>query len=97
VKNKLKNNFTTENTPFDIQGLINWDIKATVHHDQRGVVLLNDIDMTNASVEDNGFHGNIIGLFEPVYDYSGDFKLWHDALKGEKSKYVLEREIRTDN
>jgi hypothetical protein len=95
VKKELHPTFLVKGVPFDIQRNINWDIKASVHTDLSGSVLLNDIDSTNSSVNSNQYHGNIIGFFDPTYDISGDFKKWHDELKGKKSKYVIERELRT--
>jgi hypothetical protein len=95
VKQALHPCFLTKGVPFDVQRNINWDIKASVHSDLSGSILLNDIINTNESVEKNGHHGNIIGFFDPIYDTSGEFKAWHDSLKGKKSNYVLRRESRT--
>lgn len=82
--------------PFDLKRDIDWDIKGTISDGKTGSVLLNDTVEMADSIKENGFHGNIIAFFTPEYDTDGSFKEWHDSLKGEKSKFVLEREERTD-
>lgn len=84
------------NTKFDVKGVINWDFKANSMNARKQEVQLNDIRAMNASIEQDGSHGIILGRFLVVYnDVDRSFQQWHDALKGEPSQYVLQRRART--
>ena len=69
---------------FDLKRIINWDIKGNVAFNYDVNIILNDKIAMDSSIAEHGFHGEIIVLFEPVYDDDGAFKEWHSNLKGGK-------------
>lgn len=77
------------NVLFDVSGNINWDIK--VHPTTTASSILNDIEATEHSIKENGVHGLVMIAVNVEYDEDGQFKRWHDALKGGKSDYEKER------
>lgn len=77
---------------FDVFSAINWDIK--VHPNSKPSAILNDCVATRHSIDRYGAHGSIVLCVDCQYDVDGSFKAWHDNLKGEKSRYVKERERR---
>lgn len=81
------------NVSFDLKRNINWDIKAA---SSKSAIILNDKDSMDNSIIENSFHGEIIGFFDVEYDHDRSFQKWHTILKGGKSKYEIEREIRTN-
>jgi len=84
------------NVGFDLKGAINWDLKAKAIKSDSNSCILNDKIAMDESIGKNGFHGEIIALCDVEYnDIDRSFQNWHDELKGEKSKYVIEREQRT--
>lgn len=78
-----------DNVLFDVSGNINWDIK--VHPTTTTGSILNDIEATKRSIKEHGVHGLVMIAVDVDYDESGDFKRWHDELKGGKSDYEVER------
>ena len=101
VKELLDNKFTFpgeqyDNVTFDLKGAINWDLKAKAIKSDDHKVILNDKSAMEQSIEKSGYHGEIIALCDVEYnDIDRNFQKWHNELKGGKSKYELEREIRT--
>ena len=84
------------NTCFDMKGAINWDMKAKAIKSDETKVILNDVCAMQVSIENSGFHGEIIALCDVKYnDDDRTFQKWHSELKGGKPKYELERENRT--
>ena len=84
------------NVTFDLKGAINWDLKAKAIKSDDHKVILNDKAAMEQSIENDGFHGEIIALCDVEYnDLNRTFQKWHNELKGGKSKYELERETRT--
>ena len=87
---------TFSNATFDLKGAINWDLKAKAIKSDDHKVILNDKAAMKQSIENEGFHGEIIALCDVEYnDLNRTFQKWHNELKGGKSKYELERENRT--
>lgn len=74
-----------ENTVFDLKQNINWDLKAS--NIENSNVILNDLQSMQSSIQEHGFHGEIIGLFEVEKDLDRSFQAWHTELKGGKSNY----------
>lgn len=84
------------NVTFDLKGAINWDLKAKAIKSDDQKVILNDKSAMEQSIENDGFHGEIIALCDVEYnDVNRSFQKWHNELKGGKSNYELERENRT--
>lgn len=83
------------NVAFDLRKTINWDLKTSATKNKK--VILNDKEAMDQSIDKDGFHGEIIALFDADYDTDRSFQQWHSNLKGGKSKYEVEREKRTLN
>jgi hypothetical protein len=84
------------NVSFDLKGAINWDLKAKAIKSDDHKVILNDKSAMEQSIENHGFHGEIIALCDVEYnDHDRSFQKWHTELKGGKSIYEIEREART--
>lgn len=88
---------TYNNTTFDaeING-IDVDFKTHSINKPNGKrstpwVICNDWYATNESIKKNGKMYLIIPNIDFVYDEDGSFKVWHDNLKGEQSKYCKEK------
>lgn len=82
------------NTTFDLFNVIPWDLKVhTINSSNPTQIPTNDIDAINYAVEEFGYVGFIILEGEAFWDNNGEFKKWHDNLKGKKSKYQLEGEL----
>lgn len=77
------------NATFDFQGAINWDIKS--HPATTNEAALNDKEAMDLSVADYGFAGLVILWLDCRYDEGGDFKAWHDNLKGRTTQYEHDR------
>ena len=85
-----------DNVCFDLKGNINWDLKASAIKTHNQKIILNDKEAMDKSIKQDGFHGEIIGLCDVVYnDNDRSFQKWHTELKGGKSNYELDRENRT--
>jgi len=101
VKNILNDKFQFsgdrfDNVTFDLKGAINWDLKAKAIKSDDHKVILNDCVAMEQSIENHGFHGEIIALCDVEYnDLDRSFQKWHTELKGGKSAYEIERENRT--
>jgi hypothetical protein len=74
---------------FDLAGVINWDIKA--HPNSTAGAILNDCEATDLSIAKNNYHGLIVLCVDCQFDSTGNFKQWHDELKGGKSDYEQAR------
>ena len=83
---------------FDLKSDFNWDIKthAIKSASRKGTVILNDVTAMEKSIENHGYHGEIIGLYKAEYnDEDRSFQKWHTELKGGLSKYEKMRKKRT--
>ena len=76
-------------TEFDIKSKFVWDLKA--HPDSSPSLMLNDQEAVGKCVNEYGGLGFIILEGEATYDEDGEFKTWHDALKGKTSSYEKQR------
>lgn len=76
-------------TKFDYKLNYVWDFK--VHPQQPGKwAYMNDTEAVDSCIQDHGGIGWLIACGRSAYDDFGEFKAWHDRLKGEKSKYEQE-------
>lgn len=70
----------------------NFDFKAhawmTASGKYQPRTVLNDKESMDESVERHGRHGLLLALLKCEYDHDGDFKKWHESIKGTASKYV---------
>jgi|1048.fasta_scaffold116063_1 hypothetical protein len=55
-------------------------------------IVLNDAEAMRNAIDAFGRVGVLVVCGDNTYDDNGEFKIWHDSLKGEKSKYVKEGE-----
>lgn len=82
---------TYGNTTFDYRRHSVWDLKAHPKHTNKGTpnepMILNDQEAVEACVAENSGLGFIVVKGEAEFDSSGEFKAWHDALKGGTSAY----------
>ena len=79
-------------TEFDAFSEISWDFKSHASNATTPNVITNDTEAILKTIDDYGYYGIILAVGEVKKDEDGSFKKWHDDLKGEKSKYVLEQE-----
>lgn len=83
---------------FDAFNIIPWDFKSHAINAANHKIIINDRIAVERGIRDYGALGIILALGEVDYnDKNGDFQRWHDELKGEKSKYITEREERGAN
>jgi len=86
----------TKTACFDAKRTINWDFKAKAIKSDDHRSILNDMAGMDWSIEKYGAHGLMIALCDVEYnDSDRSFQRWHSELKGEKSRYEIEREQRT--
>ena len=77
---------------FDLKTEINWDIKASAIKSQNHKIILNDTSAMEQSIQNYGYHGEIIGLCDVEYnDEDRSFQKWHTGLKGGLSNYEIKR------
>ena len=83
------------NTKFDYQNHFVWDLKAHPNYNNKGKpnepMILNDQESIEKCVAENSGIGFIVVKGDAEFDDSGEFKAWHDALKGGTSPYEHER------
>ena len=74
-------------TSFDL--ILNnvWDLKVHPTNSGSQVLILNDQEAVDACVDSQGGLGFIVVLGQATYDETGSFKIWHDELKGGRSRY----------
>jgi hypothetical protein len=77
------------NVEFDAQGNFVWDLKA--HPNEAGnKVLLNDQEAVRSCIDRFGGLGYVILQGSAIYESErGEFRIWHDSLKGKKTAYQL--------
>jgi hypothetical protein len=76
-------------TEFDIKSNYVWDLKA--HPDDKPSLILNDQEAVGKCIDEHGGLGFIVLEGKATYDESGEFKAWHDSLKGKTSSYEKKR------
>lgn len=80
------------NVKFDGFKEIPWDFKAHAINTSSHQIIVNDSEATANAIRDYGAVGLILAVGEVKYnDDKRTFQKWHEALKGGKSKYELER------
>lgn len=80
------------NVSFDLKRAINWDIKT--HPNTAHGAILNDCEAMDISLKNHGHHGILMICADCQYDTTGEFKAWHDTLKGGTSPYEQDRKQR---
>ena len=80
------------NVRFDGFLKIPWDFKAHAINTSSHQIIVNDSEATAIGIEKFGSVGLILAMGKVEYnDEQRTFQKWHEALKGGKSKYELER------
>lgn len=79
-------------TTFDLRRRYVWDLKS--HPNQSKSLILNDKSAIEECLKQEPGLGFIILSGDVEYDETGEFKMWHDILKGGTSAYEKSRVIR---
>jgi len=80
------------NVRFDGFLKIPWDFKAHAINTSSHQIIVNDSEATATGIKKFGSVGLILSMGKVEYnDEQRTFQKWHEALKGGKSKYELER------
>lgn len=79
-------------TTFDLKRQFIWDLKS--HPNQSKSLILNDRSAIEECLKEEVGLGFIILSGDVEYDKTGEFKIWHDALKGGTSAYEKSRILR---
>ncbi len=80
------------NVRFDAFKNIPWDFKVHAMNTSSHQIIVNDSEATANGIKDYGAVGLILAIGKVLYnDEDRTFQKWHEALKGGKSKYVIER------
>ncbi len=79
-------------TTFDLKRQFIWDLKS--HPNQSKSLILNDRSAIEECLKEEVGLGFIILSGDVEYDKNGEFKIWHDALKGGTSAYEKSRILR---
>jgi len=86
---------TFGNTTFDYKKNYVWDFKAhpilTSNGTQNEPMILNDKEAVDLCIRQYNGIGFVIVYGYAVFDQTGQFKAWHDTLKGGHSEYERER------
>jgi len=86
---------TFGNTAFDYKKKYVWDFKThpilTPKGNRNDTMILNDKEAIDLCVQKYNGIGFIVVHGNAVFDQTGEFKSWHDALKGGHSDYERER------
>jgi len=79
-------------TEFDLQRDFVWDLKAHPSGSTgRSQAILNDQEAVDLCIVEYGSVGFILACGSASYDVDGEFKRWHDELKGSVSAYEQQR------
>ena len=78
-------------TKFDYKNNHIWDIKVHTINNSDGWCILNDREAIETVISEFGGIGFFIAIATVEYDNDGQFKIWHDKLKGKTSNYEIER------
>ena len=83
------------NTTFDYRCRYIWDLKAHPEYTTKGTpnepMILNDREAVEACITGHSGLGFVVVRGVAEFDSSGEFKEWHDSLKGGTSAYEHER------
>lgn len=76
---------------------VNWDLKGKAIKSDDHKVILNDKSAMQSSIKQYGEHGLVVALCDVEYnDNDRTFEKWHTEIKGGKSKFTKDRELRTN-
>jgi hypothetical protein len=78
------------NTTFDYQNQFVWDLKLHSLNASNKIVL-NDWEAVRAVISNYYGVGFVIGMAKMEYDTTGEFKRWHDNLKGGATDFEIDR------
>lgn len=78
-------------TKFDLVLDHVWDLKVHPQNSTSKFLILNDKEAVDSCIEEFGGFGFVVVTGDAEYDESGEFKSWHDGLKGGRSNYEEER------
>jgi hypothetical protein len=78
-------------TKFDLVLDHVWDLKVHPQNSASKFLILNDKEAVDSCIEEFGGFGFVVVTGDAEYDESGQFKAWHDGLKGGRSTYEEER------
>ena len=81
----------TEGKCYLVKGNYLWDTRLRSIQAQPKVILF-DVEQLNNFVQEHGGLGLILANAIMSYDVSGEFKKWHEKLKGGPSAYSIQRE-----
>lgn len=83
------------NTQLDYKKNFVWDFKAHGHNKASGEkndeMILNDQEAIENCINQHRGIGFIVVYGDAIFDSTGEFKIWHDALKGGYSQYERDR------
>ena len=83
------------NVEFDAFKEISWDFKAHATNNKSRKIITNDTEAIANTLNEYGYYGLVLAMGEVEYDDEAKtFKAWHDALKGGRSAYEIQRIIR---
>ena len=83
---------TYDRVQFDGFKNIPWDFKAHAMNTNSHKIIVNDREATASGIKDYGAIGLILAFGKVLYDDEDrTFQKWHEALKGGKSEYEIER------
>jgi hypothetical protein len=80
------------NVKFDGFNKVPWDFKAHAINTSSHQIIVNDSEATASAIKEFGCVGLILAMGKVKYnDDKRTFQKWHEALKGGKSQYEIER------
>jgi len=82
---------TFGNTTIDLALSYAWDLKVHPESKPAKPMILNDCQAVDACIAKHGGFGFVVVVGDATYDTTGQFKSWHDELKGGRSAYEEER------
>jgi hypothetical protein len=81
------------NTTFDLFDNIPWDLKVHSQNSKsKNKIITNDYESISKSIGEFGYQGFMILEGDSVYEENGEFRNWHNEIKGGKSTYQLKNE-----
>jgi hypothetical protein len=97
VENEIKGGLgvsvgpTVGRTTFDLVIDHVWDLKVHPRNPRSKYLILNDREAVDRCIDEYGGFGVVVVSGSAEYDESGEFKLWHDDIKGGRSSYEAQR------
>ena len=78
---------TFGNTTIDLALTYAWDLKVHPEGKPAKPMILNDCEAVDACIDKHSGFGFVVVVGDATYDMTGQFKSWHDDLKGGRSAY----------